>query len=75
MHLTDLFVTVPVVASVAKSDSHAFFEYMVQHNQEYRDAGEVFDISDKEKRRLEKEWRALPPEDKLKYHRQVGLSL
>ena len=57
--------------SIAKGDENAFWEYMVCHNQEDRDSGEIEYLSDKEKKRLEREWQSLPPKDKLRYHRQV----
>ena len=57
--------------ALARGDASAFFEYMVCHNREDRDSGEVMSISEKERKRLEREWQSLSSEIKLRYHRQA----
>ncbi len=62
----------PTKKALARGDASAFFEYTVCHNREDRDSGETGDISDKEMRRLEREWTSLPATDKLRYHRKTA---
>lgn len=60
------------VTGIASGDERAFVEYMICHNKEDCDSGELDGISDKELRRLQREWTSLDSKEKLQYHRKTA---